>query len=359
MHLGLGAPGIWLQMHQVVKGKLNVTGVALPGAPAIVCGHNDRIAWGMTNVEVDNLDFYLEKTDSSKPDQYLYNGAWRKMEVRREKIAVKGGTVVEKDLRFTHRGPVVSDFKGIKDQVISMRWMGNEDSSELRTVYLLNRARDWNDFRAAIRSFVSISQNIVYADMDGNIGLHCAAGIPVRKKGDGLTVLPGWTDEYEWKGVVPPEKLPNSYNPREGFVSSANNKTVNAAYPYRISSWFDPSHRIRRIREMLREREKHSIESFRRMHADQHSKLVDDMKADLLAVLGGAKDLEPIEAQVRGPAPEMGQRAGQGQRRRAALRAVLYPIREELPGRRDGRGAPTTSSCRAAAQRCTPSGGSG
>jgi penicillin G amidase len=295
MHLDINAPGIWLQMHQVVKGKLNVTGVALPGQPGIICGHNDRIAWGMTNVEVDNTDFYLEKTNPKNPDEYMYNGAWRKMEVRKEKIAVKGGKVVERVLRFTHRGPVISGFKNIKDKVISMRWIGNEYSSELRTIYLLNRASTWNDFREAIKSFVAISQNIVYADVDGNIGLSCAAGVPMRKKGNGSTVVPGWTDEFEWTGIVPPDKLPFSYNPKEGFVSSANNMTAGPGYPHHISSWFDPAYRIRRIREMLGAKEKHSIDSFRTMHADQHSKLVDDMKDGIVAVLDAAKGLTPFE----------------------------------------------------------------
>ena len=109
MHLGLFAPGIWYQIHEVVEGSLNVTGVALPGTPLVVAGHNDRIAWGLTNVMNDDVDFYLEKTNPSNPDEYEFNGAWRPLEVRKEIIKIRKGEAVERDLRFTHRGPIISE----------------------------------------------------------------------------------------------------------------------------------------------------------------------------------------------------------------------------------------------------------
>ncbi len=176
-----------------------------------------------------------------------------------------------------------------------MHWIGNDYSNELRSVYLLNRAKNWDEFRNAMRTFISTSQNIVYADVEGNIGLYCCAGVPIRKKGDGLWVSPGWTDEYDWQGTVPFERLPHAFNPPGGEVSSANNKTVGAGYPYHISHWFDSDYRIRRIREMLREKKKHSIESFMRMHADQHSKLADDLKGDIVAAVKKAINLSPVE----------------------------------------------------------------
>jgi len=282
MHLGLFAPGIWYQMHQVVEGKLNVSGVAVPGQPFIVGGHNDRIAWGMTNVMVDDIDFYREKINPENPDEYKFNGHWRVLEVRKEKIKIKKGKGVEKELRFTHRGPIVSDFQAVKNQALSMRWIGNEFSNELRTVYLLNRAGNWDEFKDAVKTFNAVSQNIVYADVDGNIGLYCSAGVPIRK-GNGWAIVPGETDEYDWKGLVPFEELPHSFNPSCGYVASANNKTANDDYPYYISSWFDLPYRMDRIREMLEEKEKLSIEDFCRMQADFESKLVEEMKGDFIA----------------------------------------------------------------------------
>lgn len=295
MHLGLGLPTLWYQMHQSVEGGLNVTGVVLPGQPFVISGHNGRIAWGMTNVMADDMDFYLEKLSPKNPDEYLFKGSWLPMEVRKETIAVKDKRSVQKSIRYTVHGPVISGFKDIEDAVISMRWAGNEPSNELRSVYLLNRASGWEDFTEALRTFRAVSQNVVYADVDGNIGLACAAGIPVRARGDGTGVIPGWTGEYEWTGFVPFEELPKSYNPPSGFVSSANNKTAVDAYPYPISRWFDLPYRIDRIREMLSAKERLSVEDFKAMQADKKSKLAQLLLPDLIAVLKAGGSLTESE----------------------------------------------------------------
>ena len=298
MHLGLNAPGIWYQMHQVATDTgLNVTGVVVPGQPFVTAGHTPHIAWGFTNVMVDDMDFYLEKINPDNPDEYEFNGQWRKMTVKTEKIKVKGGEIVEKKIRFTHRGPIISEFKKVKKEALSMRWTGNEYSNESRTLYLLARARNWDDFKRAVSTFRAVSQNIIYADVNGNIGLYCSAGVPMRKKGAGLAVMPGWTAEYDWQGLVPFEELPHSYNPESGFLSSANNKTVPDEYPHYISSWFCPSYRYRRIHEMLTAKEKLSIEDFMQMHADWKSKLVEDMHPDIMQALEGA-ELTAVEKQA-------------------------------------------------------------
>jgi penicillin amidase len=297
MHLGLNAPGIWSQMHQVVEGKLDVTGVILPGQPFIVAGHNNYIAWGFTNVMVDNADFYMEKVHPDNPHQYELNGLWKDMEVRKENIQIKGGQTKTEELRFTHRGPIVSHFKKAENRAISMRWAGNDDSDELRTLYLLNRAKDWGSFTGAMKTFISVSQNTVYADVGGNIGLYCCAGVPIRKEGDRNTVLPGWTDEFDWKGFVPFEELPYSLNPESGFVSSANNKTIGEDYPFYISRWFSLPYRIDRIREMLAEKDKLSISDFKRMQADKKSKLAESLKKIFISELGASDGLNSLERQ--------------------------------------------------------------
>jgi penicillin amidase len=285
MHLGLNAPGIWYQMHQIIEGELDVTGVAAPGQPFIIAGHNDRIAWGYTNVMLDDMDFYLEKINPDNPDEYEFNGQWRKMKVTTEAIKLKDGRAVEKVIRYTHRGPVISEIKDVKDKIISMRWIGNEESNEVRALYLLNRAGDWNEFKNAMKTFRSVSQNTLYADKEGNIGLYCAAGIPIREKGNGISIMPGWTDEYDWKGLVPFEKQPHCFNPDDKFLCSANNKTIGNDYPYYVSTWFAPDYRYRRIKEMLREKEKITIDDIRQMQADFKSKLVEDVRADLVTGL--------------------------------------------------------------------------
>jgi len=299
MHLGLFVPGIWYQMHQVIEGELNVTGVCLAGAPSVVAGHNERIAWGITNGMVDDMDFYLETIHPESPDRYMFDGEWREMEVRKEKILIKGGDIAEKTLRFTHRGPIISGFKGISDHALSMRWIGNEFSNEIYSGYLLNRARNWNEFKDAVKHFSSLSLNINYADVDGNIGMYYCGSVPIRN-GEGYFVFPGETDKHDWKGFVPFEELPHVYNPESGYVSSANNRATDETYPYYISQWFLPPHRIERIREMLGSKEKLSIDDFKSMHADLHSTLVDDILEDILAELGRVEDLSPSEKEALG-----------------------------------------------------------
>jgi penicillin amidase len=298
MHLGLNAPGLWYQMHQTVKNGLNVTGVVLPGQPFVICGHNDRMAWGMTNVKVDALDFYLEKINPDNPEEYEFKGEFKPFTVRHETIHVKGGKRVEKQLRFTHRGPVFSGFKKIKDQTITMKWIGNEYSNEVRGIYLLNRAGNWEEFKDALKTFLSVSQNVNYADVDGNIGIYCAAGIPIRRKGDGMAVSPGGTDEYDWQGLVPFEQLPHVYNPPEGFVSSANNKSVPDSYPYHISHWYALNYRIDRIREMLSRKQTLSIDDFSAMHGDVQSVMARMFMPFFLERIGRAQRLTPIQGEA-------------------------------------------------------------
>ncbi|NOR76142.1 MAG: hypothetical protein GQ525_13420, partial [Draconibacterium sp.] len=266
MHLGLFAPGIWYQTHYVVEGKLNVTGLVLPGQPFVIAGHNDSIGWGMTNVMVDDLDFYAEtlNEDSTK---YLLNGEWKDLLIKNETIKTKEGDELNETLKFTHRGPIINRFKSEKEIPLSIHWLGNEMSNEVRSVYLLNRAKNWTDFRDAVKTFKAVSQNIIFADAAGNIGLQTCAGIPMRA-GSSIQIYPGDTSKYDWTGLVPFEELPFEYNPERGYVSSANNKTVPANYPHYISHWFAVPDRINRIREMLDKKEKLGIEDFQEMHSD-------------------------------------------------------------------------------------------
>jgi len=269
MHLGFNVPGFWMQVHQVIPGKLNVTGVIFPGEPFIVAGHNDRIAWGMTNLSVDDIDLFVETVDSTG-NNYLYNGEWLPFRVAEQVLKMNDDSSQMRTIKYTHHGPVISGMQGIDDAVLTMCWSGFDYSDEIRAVYLLNRAGNWDEFRAALSNFRSISQNFAYADVDGNIGLNTGGGIPVRK-GTGLLPRRGDTGEYEWKGYVPFELLPSSYNPEEGFVSSANQRTVGKDYPFFISGEFSMPYRILRIREMAAEKQVLGIDDFKRMITDNHS----------------------------------------------------------------------------------------
>ncbi len=294
MHLGLGLPGIWYRIHQYVKGKLNVTGVLFPGEPVIVAGHNEDIAWGITYLYADDLDLYHEILDGVYPQKYKYDGKWLPLKSVPLTIRVKGGKEVHDTLLFTHRGPLVSRFKGIKE-AISMRWEGNDYSNEYLGLFKINRAADWQDFTGGLRQFGSVNQNFNYADRYGNIGLYAAGGIPLRK-GPAYMVLPGDTSLYDWYGKVPFDRHPHTYNPPGHTVSSANNKTVSDSYPYYIGTYFAQFYRIGRIREMLAAKEKLSSEDFIKMQSDQHSLLATATLPPLLVILNKAeKTFSPQE----------------------------------------------------------------
>lgn len=299
MHLDLSAPGIWYTMHQVIEGELNVTGVAVPGQPLVVAGHNEKIAWGMTNVMVDDMDFYFETINPDNPDEYLFNGEWKPMEVRKEIIEVKGEDPVERTSHFTHRGPLVTKVKKMDEsKPISMRWVGNEPSNELLSLYLMNRAENWEDYKNALKTFISVSQNIAYADVQGNIGIYCAAGVPIRDGWNGVEIAPGETDKYDWKGLVPFEELPHSYNPMSGYVASANNRSAGDEYEHHISYWYAPQYRIDRIREMLTEKSLLSIDDYKRMQSDFRSKMVENMIYKIRLVINDIPDLNGQEKEA-------------------------------------------------------------
>jgi penicillin G amidase len=268
MHLSFGVPGTWIQMHQVVPGELNVTGVMIPGEPFIVAGHNENIAWGMTNLSVDDIDLYAEKVDSS--GNYMFNGEWIPMKSRDEVISYKKGGSETYKILSTHHGPIISGMKNINDAVLAMKWSGFDYSDEIKAVYLIDRASNWEEFRTAVSYFKSISQNFAYADVKGNIGINAGGGVPLRK-GAGEVPRSGVTDEFDWKGYLPFELLPSSYNPADGFVSSANQRTVCSDYPFFISGNFALPFRIKRIREMASEKEILGIDDFKKMVTDNHS----------------------------------------------------------------------------------------
>lgn len=318
MHLSLTSPGIWMQMHQVIPGKLNVTGVMIPGEPFIVAGHNENIAWGLTNLRVDVVDLFAETINPDNTNQYFFNGQWREMTGRSEVIREKHGRNVTVDIRSTHRGPVISGclrldsvtekakwigfnylggLSSLPGMALSMRWNGLDRSDEARSVYLLNRASGWDEFREGLKTFRSLSQNFAYADTLGNIGMNAGGGIPLRE-GDGIFIRDGRTDQYDWKGYVPFEQLPFVLNPRHGAVSSANNRSVSNDYPYFISHSFDVPYRINRIREMLGEKETLGVDDFKRMLADQHSDYARLVVPHILRINARQAELTLIELEA-------------------------------------------------------------
>ncbi|TAN51313.1 MAG: penicillin acylase family protein, partial [Betaproteobacteria bacterium] len=230
-HLGLTAPPVWYLAHLSVAGR-NVIGATFPGVPAIVLGRNDRIAWGFTNTGPDVQDLYLEKLDAA--GNYLTPDGPRAFTVIEESIRVKGAPDEPLQIRVSRHGPVISDVsRAAADQaprgyVIAFAWTALlEDDRTLQAAHKIARAGNWQDFLSAARDYQVPQQNMVYADVEGNIGFVAPGRIPVRKPENdlkGLAPAPGWDARYDWAGWIAFEQLPQQYNPASGRLWSANEK---------------------------------------------------------------------------------------------------------------------------------------
>jgi penicillin amidase len=290
-HLTAQMPSIWYEAH-LCGGAIDAVGASIAGLPTIIIGHNRRIAWGITNSMTAQQDLYVEEVNPAKPEQYRYKGRWRKGELLREEIVVRGREPIVEEVLVTAHGPVISPAIDGETRVLSVRSVPTESVSLMGAGYRLMMAQNWEEFRDALRDWSAPGQNFVFADVDGNIGYQLGAHIPVRRQGRGLVPVPGWTDEYDWTGFIPFEGLPSAFNPPTHFAATANNQIVGDDYPYRIDGDWADEYRIGRIVEMLREREKHGIADFQRMHGDVYSAL----GRELAEFLGR---LQPVDEESR------------------------------------------------------------
>ncbi len=269
-HLGIQMPSIWYEVG-LHGGGFDVVGVSFPGVPGVIIGHNQRIAWGVTNVGPDVQDLFIEKINPDNPHQYEFEGRWVDMEVVREEIKVKGQEPVTVDVRITRHGPIINDVVSDLDQPLAFRWTALDGGALFGSVFDIDQADNWEEFRTALRKWAAPSQNFVYADVDGNIGYQMPGQIPIRAKGQGLVPVPGWTGEYEWTGYIPFDELPSVYNPPTHFVATANNKVVPDDYPYFISYEWSAPYRAERIVSQLQASDNLTIDDFRDIQADTTS----------------------------------------------------------------------------------------
>ncbi|KHE70161.1 penicillin acylase family protein [Halobacillus sp. BBL2006] len=254
-HLGLATPSIWYQMH-LQSPEYNVSGVIFAGIPGIILGHNDQIAWGVTNVGPDVQQLYLEKRNPDNPDQFLFEDQWEEAEVIEEPIKVKDGETVEYEVVETRHGPVISEFaeQSGKDTVMSLRWTALDPTTELEAVLEINQASDWAEFEKGLEKFLAPAQNFVFASKDGTIAYKANGRIPIYENpDDALLPMKGWEEEDLWQGYIPFDELPKTVNPKKGFVATANNKVTDDSYPYHIShNWAQP-YRYQRIVQIIEE----------------------------------------------------------------------------------------------------------
>jgi len=264
MHLQLDVPSIWYMVHLTAPG-LDVNGFALPGVPLVVAGHNQRLAWGFTNSGADVQDLYVETFHTDHPKLYRANGEWVAAEVRTETIRVRGRPDEQFEVVTTRHGPVVQR-EG--HQGYALRWVATEPGGLGLGYPLLGLAQNWHEFRETLRRVPGPSQNVVYADVAGNIGYVMTGWIPRRKTGNGATPVPGETDDHEWTGYIPFDELPQSFNPPEGIIATANARTVGPRYPHHLTDrWVSP-YRTARIVELLRAGQRFRPEDFLRIQTD-------------------------------------------------------------------------------------------
>jgi len=246
-HRVMALPSLRYIVHLVAPGW-NVIGAGEPGLPGVAVGHNQHIAWGFTIFGLDQQDLYLENLNPHDPLEYKTANGWERMRVEHESIPVAGKPPVAVDLKFTRHGPVLWQDGA---RALALRWVGTEPGTAGYLGSLaVGRATNWNEFEEAMKRWKVPSENIVYADVEGNIGEHSTGLAPVRKTWTGLLPVAG-TGEYEWSGFVPNSELPHSFNPPAGFLATANHKMIPDNYPYKMGFEWAPPYRVHRIEEVL------------------------------------------------------------------------------------------------------------
>ena len=328
-HLELSVPPIWYELHLTAPGY-NAKGFTLPGAPLVVIGHNDKIAWGFTNNGADVQDLYIETFNPAAPDEYRVKGAWVKAQTVDEVIKIKGRPDEHFPVVITRHGPIVQK-EG--DKSYALRWTATEPGGLANSYNYLGKAKNWEEFRNIMKKVWGPGQNAVYADVNGNIGYIMAARVPIRKKGHGEVPVPGDTDDYEWTGYIPFDQLPQAFNPDSGLIVTANARVVGPKYkPYLTDRWEEP-YRTARIYDLLHDKHDLRVEDMLKVETDTYSyphvfvgeqllaayNKVQPKDARAKQLIEGLKDWNGI-ADANSPDVPFLENA-----RRAALRLLLQP----------------------------------
>ncbi|TDC83655.1 penicillin acylase family protein [Micromonospora sp. KC606] len=342
-HLAPSMPGIWFQVGLHCACGYEVTGFSFSGVPGAVIGHNARIAWGFTNLGPDVTDLYLEKVEG---DRVRVDGGWQNLDRRQETIRVAGGDPVTVTVRTSRNGPLLSDAsEELRDAgggyAVALRWTALDPGRTIDALFALNRARDWTSFRAAAALFEVPAQNIVYADVDGNIGYQAPGRIPVRGAGDGRWPAPGWDSAYAWRSFIAFDELPSVFNPPEGYVVAANQAVTGPGYRHLLTDDWSYGYRSERIHQMLTEAGAGiTTGEVQRMQADSHNGLAATLVPVLLraSLSGTARQAQDLlrDWNFQQPAGDRGDR-GEARSSAAAAyfnavwRALLRRTFDELP----------------------------
>ncbi|MFD7968158.1 penicillin acylase family protein [Streptomyces clavifer] len=319
-HLAPMLPSLWYQMglhcREVSETcRYDTAGYTFSGMPGVIIGHNQDIAWGFTNLGADVTDLFLEKVSA---DGYQYDGKTEPFVSREETIKVAGGRSRKITVRETNNGPLVSDRSSEMAKVgkkapvtnsapdrgdgyaVALKWTALDPGKSMDAVFELNRAKDFKTFQAAAEHFEVPSQNLIYADTEGNIGYQAPGKIPVRVKGDGTMPSPGWTSDYGWeKEPVPFDELPFEYNPERGYIVTANQAVIDDSYDHMLTKDWGYGARSQRINDLIGEKikrgEKISTDDMQTMQMDNQSAIAAELVPTLLKI--GISDESVREAQ--------------------------------------------------------------
>ncbi|MBI1900506.1 MAG: penicillin acylase family protein [Planctomycetia bacterium] len=297
-HREIALPALRYLVHLNAPGW-NVIGAGEPALPGVAIGHNERIAWGFTVVTTDQNDLVVEETHPADPTRYKAGDQWQPMQVVREKVRVKGkDAAIEIELRFTRNGPVIyQDEK--RRRAYALRWVGSEPGTAAYLPSLaIDRAGNWQEFRAAVARWKTPSENIIYADVEGNIGWIAAALTPKRRGSDGLLPVPGASGKFAWDGFLSIDDYPQEHNPNSHTIATANHNILPAGYEHEISYEWAPPYRIGQVRRRLEEKPKFTLSDFAAYQHDNTS-----IPGQTLARIAGRmknldSSLEPFRGQM-------------------------------------------------------------
>ncbi len=266
-HRGIELPSLRKTVHLVAPGW-DVIGAGEPALPGIALGHNENIAWGFTIVGIDQQDLYVEKVNPADSNEYLYRGAWKKFEAEQQRVDVKGQGRQRVELKYTVHGPVIYE-DDVRHRAYALKWVGTTaGGAGYLPALKLARAENWPEFRSSVANYKIPSENLVYADREGNIGWIAAGQAPIRKGWAGLFPVPGDSGEYEWSGFLATSENPTAYNPARHFVATANNDILPPGYSHELGYAWAPPTRYNRIVEMLTTGRKFDVDDFARMQQD-------------------------------------------------------------------------------------------
>jgi penicillin amidase len=267
-HLPPSMPGIWFEIELRHDSRF-VRGASMPGMPGVYMGQNNDVAWTITNVMADVQDLFVERVEG---ERYLFEDEWRPLEVEREKILVKGGEPIELEVRSTHHGPIVNAALGADEgEPLALAWQTLDEPTAFAGIFELLEIDSGPELVAKLEGHTSPASNMIWADRHGSIGYKLIGRLPMRRGGCPDLPKPGWTGEFEWKGTVPYEELPEVVDPDSGYLVTANNRIVGDDYPHHITSeWLD-GYRAKRIEELIEARETHDLESFEAIQVDNYS----------------------------------------------------------------------------------------